>query len=237
MKKLLSVLLMTAVLLSAAVGFTGCGKEKSEPMEEPVQTDAVEETAEELPFEEGELADDKYVNNWADVTVPVPENTQPMTGEEMKNLLDEACSCVTGEETDETHEHIGDNIVPLFMVDDADDAGKLKIQYTAEEKNDIETAEEYLETTIEQLSQVKEDIEFAKENEVVEIGGQEYLHNSIVREDGVTIDYYVRAMQEKFLVLSVGHSEERADEAHAWIESIDAAAEKETSEETPEAAE
>ncbi len=223
MKKLLSVLLMTAVLLSAAVGFTGCGKEKSEPMEEPAQTEAVEETPEELPFEEGELSDGKYVNNWADVTVPVPENTQPMTSEEMNTVLTEACTCVSEEETDETHEHISENIVPLFMVDNSTDEGKLKIQYTAEEKGSLETAEEYLETTIDQLSQVKEDIEFAKENEAVEIGGQEYLHNSIVREDGVTIDYYVRAMQEKFLVLSVGYSEGRAEQAHAWLADIDSA--------------
>lgn len=204
-------ILFAAMLLSMASLFTACGNpEPTVTLEPPVVEEAADtQPPEEIPFDAGTIANGRYTNTWADISLPIPEGMTLLSQEEIFSRFKSVSHLMTGKDLEaqqEAHTHMEEAFVPLFMLEDTEVPGSLKVLLVVEYAPDIHSPQEYLERTLEQLAQSGEKIEFDKEPKEVQLGGQTYFHAALVLEDGSGINYDVRQMKDgSFLVLSIGY--------------------------------
>lgn len=224
MKKFFSPFLAAALLLSLTGLFAGCGaQEKQEATPEPpaVEEPAEEAPPEKIPFEMGTVENGRYVNRWADISFLVPQGMTPLSSNEMLARLEDAGKVMAGDDPEilqQAGAHVKEAYIPLFMLEDA----KLKVLFVAEYTVEADSPQEYLDKTLEQLSQGSAPLSFDQEGEV-QLGGQPYTR-AVLAPAGSdhAIQYYVRQTDECFLVLSLGYgsTEESAALVQQFLSSI-----------------
>ena len=224
MKRFFSPFLAGALLLSLTGLFAGCGaQEQQEATPEPpvVEEPAEEASPEEIPFEMGTVENGRYVNRWADISFLVPVGMTPLSSNEMLARLEDAGKVMAGDDPETLQQvgaHVKEAYIPLFMLEEA----KLKVLFVAEYTVEADSPQEYLDKTLEQLSQGNTALSFDQKGEV-QLGGQPYTRAVLAPVGSErTVEYYVRQTDECFLVLSLGYGsgEESAVLVQQFLSSV-----------------
>ncbi|MEG1869606.1 MAG: hypothetical protein RR205_02025 [Oscillospiraceae bacterium] len=229
MKRLLAIILASCMIFT----FAACGnsKDKATVAEDEEEIMTPEEAAGEPTQQEtlesidrGTVEGTNYKNEWAGVTFAIPEGMTPLTADEMAKVLGQGNEqLAAGDEAAKQamDTFVQNSYVPLFMINDVKDTSKLKIQYIAEIRTSAKTEEEYLTDTMAQIKETGLGYAFSDKIEEVKLG--KYVYTTVtgtIESKNAQISYYVRKIDEGFLVLSVGYTKDRTEVAKQWIEAI-----------------